>query len=298
MKNLLFSLVLLLILNSCDSNESTEKGIVEYNKTPLTAQQKEYWYDGSAEISSYIIAENRYGEQRPGETVLIYVTEPFSTMFQAKSDNASETDHSVLKLNRTTNFITGIYPYSIMTSSFYPCESTENSLKVSSSIQEWCGHIYMESNTTSELDIQISSYFEAESQKLTIKSGILEDDIWTMIRLHPDQLPEGKTSILPSFSYLRMNHIKTKYYDCEISKTIGESNTDYSLYYKELNRTFTFTYQNDFPYKILRWKESNLNKGDKQSVLISTGELLKTVKVDYWNNKSVADSVARKSLGL
>lgn len=36
-----------------------------------------HWYDGNAEVSSYELTQNRYGELRKGDAVLIYVTRTF-----------------------------------------------------------------------------------------------------------------------------------------------------------------------------------------------------------------------------
>ena len=41
----------------------------------LSSDFKAYWFDGTAEISSYKLIQSRYGDPREGEAVLIYVTE-------------------------------------------------------------------------------------------------------------------------------------------------------------------------------------------------------------------------------
>lgn len=102
-----------------------------------------YWYDGKAEISSYKLKQGRYGEIHRGTASLIFVTEPFSPQRFVKPYQENKQSISVLKLNFVKKFNTGIYPYSMMTSTFLPIDSTY-SLKVSSSSQEWCGHTYME----------------------------------------------------------------------------------------------------------------------------------------------------------
>ena len=53
-----------------------------------------------------------------GKAVLIYVTEDFLNKEQVKANRKSKVSQTVLKLNRTKKFNTGIYPYSIMTSLF------------------------------------------------------------------------------------------------------------------------------------------------------------------------------------
>src|SRR5690606_11722530 len=107
-----YSLILLgflLILAACQ--DPVPKFDVE--KRDLIENFKSYWFDGQAEITSYTLEQERYGEIREGTAVLIYVTEDFLPGAQVKADQPSETNIPVLKLNKTKNFITGIYPYSI-----------------------------------------------------------------------------------------------------------------------------------------------------------------------------------------
>jgi len=120
----------------------------------LSAKQKEYWYAGEAEITSYKLTQARYGEIHSGHAVLIFVTEPFSTKTWTKADQPTATDVSVMKLNFTKKFNTGIYPYSMMTSTFLPVDGAVNSLKITSSSQEWCGHTYMEMKNKSKYEFK------------------------------------------------------------------------------------------------------------------------------------------------
>ncbi|MDP1340568.1 hypothetical protein, partial [Klebsiella variicola] len=82
-----------------------------------------------------------------------------------KADQPSETNIPVLKLNKTKNFITGIYPYSIMSSVFFPLEEISHALKISTSVQEWCGHTYTQLNNRNKFEIKSHSYFEGEADQ-------------------------------------------------------------------------------------------------------------------------------------
>ncbi len=138
MKSLMLKIsVLLLFLPSC-----TETIQAQF-PTP-DASFDQYWNQGKAEISSYQLEQARYGEIHKGTAVLIFVSEPFSTSEFVKADYPGMDNVQVLKLNATKQFTTGIYPYSMMTSSFFPLDGSTNSLKISCSSQEWCGHTYME----------------------------------------------------------------------------------------------------------------------------------------------------------
>lgn len=287
---ILFSIVLV----SCKKNEVQAQSAKE-----ISSELKNYWYNNEAEISSYSLTQARYGELREGKAVLIYVTEPFSNESFTKADNPTAKDASVLKLNFTKNFTTGIYPYSMMNSTFYPINGG-NSIKVSSSSQEWCGHTYMELLNKEKYEVSLNSYFEGESFKdLKIDKVLLEDDIWSMIRLFAKDLPVGKMKVIPSFFYLRLLHKETKAYDCSIEKTADNLVTTYSIYYPELKRKIAITFENSFPYKILSWEESYPDGfGANARILSTTGTLLKTLKVDYWSKNSTKDKEWRAKLKL
>ena len=119
----------------------------------LSDSFKTYWFDGTAEISSFKLTQSRYGEAREGSAVLIYVTEDFIENEQVKANKKSKQSKTVLKLNRTKNFITGIYPYSIMNSSFTYLEEKKSLAKITTSIQEWCGQAYLQLNKKNNLNI-------------------------------------------------------------------------------------------------------------------------------------------------
>ncbi|OIQ36182.1 MAG: hypothetical protein BM555_03145 [Crocinitomix sp. MedPE-SWsnd] len=260
----------------------------------------EYWYDGQAEISSYELKQARYGEIREGNAVMIFVTEPFSKKFHTKADTEQDDNITVMKLNFTKNFVTGIYPYSIMTSVFYPVNESNHAIKLTSSAQEWCGQIFMELKRDSDYDVNVSSYFEGESEEHHHEYiTTLEDEIWTMIRVRPDELPEGEQNIIPSFSYLSLAHKKVDSYKCSCAKKVEEDTTIYSISYPELERDLEIYYQTGFPHKILKWKEVYpCGSCESKERLESTGVLRETMKIDYWNKNSKADTVSRFQLGL
>lgn len=291
-----FTVVIMMLLVSCVVKEKSVAEPVINNFVP-----QDYWYSNDAEISSYTLKQARYGEIREGNAVLIFVTEPFSVKSNTKADNPNKNDVSVLKLNLTKKFNTGIYPYSLMTSTFFPYENGEHSLKVSFSSQEWCGNTYMELRNKEQFETQISSYFEGES----IKDGLLpkaylEDDIWSMIRLQPNALPLGATKMIPSLDYIRLQHKELKAYDCVLSsKKINETVTSYKITYPDLDRSLVIEYEVNFPYKIVSWEETrDSGWGKNKMKLVTSATLIKTIKTDYWNKNSNKDAVLRTQLGL
>lgn len=266
----------------------------------ISQNGKSYWYNGDAEITSYQLNQARYGEMRNGKAVLVFVTEPFSPTKYVKADHPTDNDVSVLKLNFTKKFTTGIYPYSMMTSTFFPFENGKHSLKISSSSQEWCGNTYMELKNKKKYEIQLNSYFEGESfNKKLLDKHLLEDDIWSIIRLQPDQLPTGEMEVIPSFFYLRFMHKEAKTYSCHLSKNTKGDTVSYSITYPELDRSLTIQFENASPYKIIGWQETYYSGwGNKRKKLTTTATRIKTLKIDYWNKNSNAFSGLRDELGL
>ena len=104
-------------------------GLINTNAQRISEQFKAHWFDGYAEISSYALSQSRYGENREGSVVLIYVTEDFLKKEQVKANQKSKETVPVLKLNRIKKFLTGIYPYSIMNSSFSQLRSPQAIIK-------------------------------------------------------------------------------------------------------------------------------------------------------------------------
>lgn len=257
---------------------------------------KAYWYDGLAEITSYRLEQARYGEIRQGTAALIYVTEDFLAKEQVKADRSVPSNIPVLKLNATKKFNTGIYPYSVMTSTFYPVFQKKHAIKVSQSMQEWCGHVYTQLNNRSRFEIKSHSYFEGEAdQKLSIDKTILENELWTQLRIDPSQLPTGPFTAIPDFSYTRMKHVDVKAY-----KATGALTKDsYVIEYPTLQRSLKIHFEAAFPHKITSWEEKFVSGfGANAKTLTTKATAIKTIQSAYWGQNSNADASLRKDLGL
>lgn len=302
MKNIVFVFISFLIFNSCKTD--TKKEALAHNASttlelknsseaqPLSQQFKDYWYAGKAEITSYKLEQARYGEMREGNAVLIYVTEDFLPDIQVKADYQKDTNIPVLKLNATKNFNTGIYPYSIMQSTFYPVANNRHALKVSSSMQEWCGHVYAQLNNRDKFNIMSHSYFEGEAdEQFKLDKTILENELWTQLRIHPKSLPTGNISVIPSLEFTRMKHIDIKAYNAEATLT----NNSYNVTYKDINRSLLITFNPKFPYNILSWETSFKSGGQ---TMITRATKLKTIKSPYWQKNDNASNVLRDTLKL
>ena len=269
-------------------NVVTNKKVVSTNAFNLSKEFNDYWYAGEAEISSYKLVQSRYGEPRNGTAVLIYVTEPFLQDKQVKADYNKPSNISVLKLNRTKNFITGIYPYSIMQSTFYPVANNQHAIKTSCTIQEWCGHTYTQLNNRKQFEIDSHSYFENEADtNFKLDKAILEDEIWTQLRINPKSLPTGNIIIIPSIEFIGLKHKQLKTY-----MAFAEINSgSYTIKYPKINRKLVINFNPEFPYDIVSWKENNNGN-------ITEAIKLKTIKSAYWNKNNNKDKELRKTLLL
>jgi hypothetical protein len=270
---------------------------------PAPQEFRQYWHQGKGELTRYSLEQARYGEIHKGEAVLIFVTEPFLSDKQVKLESGkSPAAVSVLKLNLTKKFFTGIYPYSLMTSVFSPVDFQKHrTLKVTSSTQEWCGQTYSQLNLRDNgYKALMHSYFQDEAdQNLTLKGTWLEDEIWTRIRISPETLPQGNLEMVPALQYVRLGHVDLKVEPATAQiKREGKTQV-YTLQYKNLKRSLIIRFDAAFPYTIQSWEEKSPG-GFKPDAPMLTTRAVKThgLMLDYWNKNGVADAPFRQKLGL
>ncbi len=259
-----------------------------------------YWYAGKAEITSYDYLINRYDELRKGYAVFVFVTEPFSKSKQVKLDDAAKAGNdnvNVLKLNALQRFQTGIYDYSMMTSLFTPIDLGKfpHSLKSNSTVQDWCGQVFSQLNwkggntyTTHQY-----SYFEMEGDKSPDTEGVLlEDEIFTRLRIDAASLPTGTVKVVPNLTYTRIRHKPIEGMNAKIEiKDGGNGSKICSLVY-ESKRRLEVTFEAAFPHKILGFVEF---EGDKE---MSRATLKKSMMSDYWAKHDNQSAFLREELGL
>ncbi|MCH2022132.1 MAG: hypothetical protein MK207_06585 [Saprospiraceae bacterium] len=294
----------IVLLSSQQYDTSEKKHLpptIESNKNTFD----NYWYQGKAEISSFTLNQAHYGETHQGRAVLIFVTEPFSKSRQVKLNNihGNEKDAvNILKLNLSKKFITGIYDYSILKSVFTPINLTKhpNTLKATSSIQEWCGHTFTQLNLGSlYYHMTLNSYYENEGDVTKeMEIVLLEDEIWSRIRINPKSLPTGNVKIIPSISSSRLLHTSI---DAETAKTtlMKHNNDDnlltYKIKYLNSKRSLSIDFEKKFPHRIERWQESYFSSNK----LMTTNAIrIKTILSDYWNFNSNENKSLRLQLGL
>jgi len=264
---------------------------------------KDYWYKGKAELNRFSLEQSRYGEIYKGEAVLIFVTEPFLTDTEVKYEHGDRSKAvSVLKLNFTRRFFTGIYPYTLITSTFSPVDvKKQRTLKIASSTQEWCGVTYSQLNwKNDQYHAMLHSYFQDEADReMDLNPAWLEDEIWTRIRLAPETLPTGNVQMLPGFQYIRIMHQPVKAQNASVKLSSDSQTTTYTIEYKDLKRQVVIHFQKQFPYAILGWEETAPGGFTLDSPMLTTRAVrTNSILLDYWDHHGNEDAMYRKQLGI
>lgn len=301
------SLIATGLIFSCgsgDGREAGEKALLTESRVERSPEFYAYWNKGLAELSTYALEQARYGEMRSGEAVLIFVTEPFLKEKQVKADNASDPgQEQVLKLNFSRKFLTGIYPYSVLTSTFTPTglEDAGSMLKATTSVQEWCGHTFTQINRSKNTyTMREFSYFESEGDsEFTFSDVLSEDELWSLIRIDPSAIPTGDVRILPSQVHQRFNHIEPAVYHASISLEKSDSLTYCVVQYRDIERSLRIGFLPEFPFEIEYWEETSRSGwGNEAPLLTTTGRRIERSLIDYWNRNHNGDDSLRVSLGL
>ncbi|ANM31781.1 hypothetical protein ABI59_22795 [Acidobacteria bacterium Mor1] len=295
MKQILLSSVLTLTLLSTGcSVDFAASGPPSFN---------DYWFSGKAELSRYELQQARYGQMRDGESVLIFVTEDFLPDKQVKADSSNRAltgAWPVLKLNSTKKFSTGLYPYSMMTSTFTPLELDKHphTLKTTTSVQEWCGQTFLQLNLADEnYRVRGYSYFETEGdQDYLLPRSWLEEEVWTRVRLAPDSLPTGKFTMIPGGMQSRLRHRDPAGEPAE-GALAGDNGglRSYTVNYPESGRSLTIYFETAFPHRIEGWKETYRDGGRE---LTTTAKRTHSERLPYWNLNGNDDTHWREKLGL
>lgn len=269
----------------------------------------EIWYQGKAELNTYTLQQNRYADQHPGKALLIFVTEDFRTDKLVK-DEGSNHPHGikVLKTNYLRRFTTGIYDYSIMTSVFTPVERANypHTMKASTSVQDWCGQVYMQvGKDRKQYQVQLHSYFESEAdQRTQVPTTLMEDELFNLVRMAPEQLPTGDITILPGTAYTRLAHtdFTPQKARAQLSAYQGEDITGkellaYTVRFASAGRTLTIVFQQEAPYQIEGWIDTYPSAFDGQPRrTIARRQVTKWSP--YWQLNSATDTTLRKELQI
>lgn len=308
------SLILISILcfvgcqNNTDNNSKSAKTIgtknsgtnsVEKNKT-----EEKYdlsFFSGKAEVNTYNLKKARYNDFHSGESVLIFVTEPFLKGEQVKSDHPNnENSVSVLKMNRIDRFSTGIYDYSIYTSVFTPISDYQPSypLKITMSSQDWCGQSFMQLNNRGGFEVLLRSYFESEGDTINyLDYSFTEDNLFNLARIDTMLLPTGEFEIIPTMAHLRLSHEPLKAYKANATLSKLENQVIYSYDIPELKRGVRIFMDQKNHFQIVRWEETYPTVFDGK-IRKSVYTLKSSKRLPYWELNQAGDAFMRDSLKL
>jgi hypothetical protein len=269
-----------------------------------------HWHDGRAELNGYRLTVERYGQQRTGRAVAIFVTEPFSGSKRVKVDDPSQSPSDVvdvLKLNLVRDFQTGIYDYNTMTSVFSRSDDF-SPLKVSFTSGEWCGHVYEELLfDRRRVTERFFSYFEGESvdRKLPREAdGVTEDNLLILLRgLRGPFLEPGariEVPILVGAFHRRLMHRPLDWTTAVIERRPGAETIEVpagtfpvSTYVVTTGdgRDGRIDIEQAHPHRIVRWAWGPGRAAE-------TAELTGTVRVKYWQLNGNGDERYLEQLGL
>lgn len=273
------------------------------------------WGDGKAEVDTYRLKQDRYGEARDGVVVAIFVTEPWSARSLVKDDAALGRDRlPVLKVHTLSTFQTGIYDYHMTTSAFVNLQplnalAAGGTIKVSFSSQEWCGQVFHEitddGRSASEV---VRSYFAGESatRALLREPGpvLVEDAILLWARgLAGPPLPMTTSTVRfqSSLQRARLLHKPVVHEDVKVSRmasgaeVVVAAGTFTAERYRVVtsDRTIDVVVERGGAGRVLKL-ETRSSGGSPEVAL----ELVKSDRLPYWQLHSKADDTARAQLGL
>jgi hypothetical protein len=247
-----------------------------------------YWPLHKTELNYYRLSQAQDGQLHSGKAVLSFTSDTTSVeksgSFPAFSTN----------LNRT--FHVGRNDYSLLTSVSTPINNPAfpRSVQAVSTEQSWTGQRVI------QLILQNGGYqistdsTGAVNKGYTVDPVVLEDEIWSLIRINPAKLPVGKVSLLSGSLTAQLRRRKLMPMLAQISLTDyegvlypGEYLQAYTIKYPTNDRTLMIIFERLFPHRIMGWEEIYQSK---DNLLTTRAVLQKTVQTDFHQANSVVDS--------
>ena len=195
-----------------------------------------------------------------------------------------------------------------MNSVFTPVDVDKDphSLKVSTSVQEWCGHVFTQMNLKDKgYDFTQYSYFEGEGDvKKSLPKAMLEDEIWSRLRIDPSSIPTGKVELIPSMFFTRLRHTPLNAVSAKISfdkatEEFGGEIRSLRIEYPDLSRQLVIYFNKAFPYEIQGWDETYPGSPYGNARALTTkARLNKRIQSAYWGQNGLNDRKLRAELGL
>lgn len=153
--------------------------------------------------------------------------------------------------------------------------------------------------------MQLFSYFEKESDQQQTVDAMPEDNLWTLLRLNPNQVPIGQMKLVPGLLDLRLTHEQLKAEEATVSMGVVQNSMAgfaaaalrvLTVKYKKYPRELRIFYSTAFPYEIAGWEEVKLIDGGEQEVSRATRKA--TLMNDYWAKNKKKYEPLRQELQL
>lgn len=271
---------------------------------PRTRASSDFWRtwgDGKAELIGYETISPRYGHLHPAELALIYVTEPFSRRSLIKDDDAQNAERmDVLKVNISEKFLTGVYPYSILTSVFCPVDALRaerfQPAKITLSVQEWCGHVFTGVWPDEQTMVHKGfSYFASEGdtdERIPITPATLfEDALLVQLRELDGPFNGGRDwegALIPALWRQRRAHRPLRAEQARIVRSTAAEgeNTRFVLTAGEYTREFTV--ERAASKRIVSWNTSDGMQA----------RMIRATRLPYWGLHNPGDESHRAEFGL
>jgi hypothetical protein len=264
-----------------------------------------HWGDGQAELNGYVLTQPRYGEARAGRAVLVFVTEPFWRSKHVKANTWDPKNPDlvqVLKLNAIRRFQTGIYDYSVMTSTFVEPGAGFRPLAVTFTAQDWCGHTFEAWRRTGDDGaLAVHSYFEGETGQTRLPADAWPEDALLMLARQLDQTTldtEPRTlKMVAGALHRRLNHLPAQPAETTLSWSpdartrhvpAGDFSTRSMQYTRNDGTGCTLHIEVPAPHRLIGW---DCTGGER-------AELTGSLRSPYWRQHAEGDEALLAKLGL
>jgi len=267
-----------------------------------------HWSDGQAELATYRLIQPQYGEPREGTAVLVFVTERLDPNTLIKTESDPSGGRAVFKLNDMRDFQTGVYDYHTMASTFLPLEGPSVPgvpLKVSTSVQEWCGHTWERLRFDARrIQRTAHSYFEGEGEQDTVwrypADPVVVDAIPLTLRADRERIldPSGTRDVmwLAGRVEARLTHERSPWlsgkltrHEERVARTVGDEVVPCEAWtLSSAERSITWWIEERMPHRLVGWQTS---AGE-------SAHLITTQRMAYWQAQSIRDESRRQNLGL
>jgi hypothetical protein len=267
-----------------------------------------HWSDGQAELATYRLIQPQYGEPREGTAVLVFVTERLDPSTLIKTESDPSRGRAVFKLNDMRDFQTGVYDYHTMTSTFLALEGPSVPgvpLKVSTSVQEWCGHSWERLRFDARrIQRIVHSYFEGEGEQDTAwrypAGAVVLDALPLTLRADRERIlgQSGTRNVtwLTGRVEARLTHEQAPWrsgqltlHDDRVERRVGDEVVTCEVWTLSSKETsITWWIEERMPHRLIGWQTS---AGE-------SAQLITTQRMAYWEAQGIADEPKRQALGL